>query len=155
MTLDEQIRQYLCGSPLDWYCENHANLVDDPGEKTLYMAISFALRKVGNSRIIINDDSRFWTIDQVVRVAFLASIDPLRANHKLWIDRLWSTADQNELVAFYQGIYYLSEPLFWLDKALFAARSNMTTIFKSIAHENIFPSLYFYSIQNLTTYYIP
>jgi len=143
MSLDEKIRPYLKGDELIWYCENHTKLVEQPDEKTLYLAISFATRKVGKAHIILDDDPRDWTIDQAVRVAFLAIINPQIDTHKCWIDRLWSTADQNELVAFYQGIDYLPEPLFWLDKALFAARSNMSSVFLAIAYQNKYPSVFF------------
>jgi len=143
MTLDEQIRQHLNENALTWYCENYDTLLNTPDEKTLYLSISLATRKVGKSSIKINNDSRTWTIDQAVRVVFLANMNPLLPNHRLWIDRFFTTADQNELVAIYQGIFYLPVPQFWLDKALFAARSNMTSIFLAIAYQNKFPCLYF------------
>ncbi len=143
MTLDEQIRHQLNGDASTWYCQQYDTLVNHPDEKTFYFAISLATRKVSKSHFRIKNDNRIWTVDQAVRVAFLAIMKPSIIKQKLWIDRLWATSDQNELVAFYQGISYLPDPQFWIDKALFAARSNMTSIFLAIAHQNIFPSLYF------------
>ena len=104
--------------------------------KALALAFVKAPRFISKTNIK-RDVFAGWTLDQLVRVDLLISLD--QAN----LDILFETAEMQEAVALTRALPYFSNPETFLLRATDAVRSNMGPVFDAIAFGNTFPKNYF------------
>jgi hypothetical protein len=95
-----------------------------------------------NSKNIIDGWSwQDYTLDKLVRIYIICLISELDGADQL--NLLFDTAEINEAVALHAALPALKNPTQFLLRATDAVRSNMGSVFESIAFENPYPSLYF------------
>jgi len=82
-----------------------------------------------------------YTLEKIVRIYFLCLISEMDGGDQL--NLLFDTAEINEAVALHAALPALKNPTDFLLRATDAVRSNMGSVFESIAFENPYPSLYF------------
>lgn len=81
-----------------------------------------------------------WSLDQAARVFLLLNYAKKKPEHfKSAIDKLFSAADIRELIALYQALPLLPNPQQYLLHATNGIRSNMLSVFGSIALNNSYP----------------
>ena len=98
--------------------------------------------KVENSKSIIEGwNWQDYSLDKLVRIYFICLISEQEGVSQL--DLLFDTAEINEAVALHSALPALKNPSHFLLRATDAVRSNMGSVFESIAFENPYPSLYF------------
>lgn len=98
--------------------------------------------QVGNSKNMIEGWSwQDYTLEKLVRIYFICLISEIEGADQL--DLLFDTAEINEAVALHSALPALKNPTYFLLRATDAVRSNMGSVFESIAFGNPYPSLYF------------
>ncbi len=82
-----------------------------------------------------------WTWDQAARAVLLAQL-PAQDGAALVaaVDALAARADGQELIALYQALPLLPEPVLWRDRAAEGVRSNMRPVFNAAALDNPYPA---------------
>lgn len=126
-------------------------------DRDLYLAIGLAPRKVGKADLSLGAEDLAaaqsaragwnpggWSVDQAARVALLlaaaaADVDSFPDK----FERLCTTADVRELIAFYQGLPLYPAPERYLARAAEGARTNMKAVFEAVAHRNPYPAKQF------------
>lgn len=98
--------------------------------------------QVKNSKSVIAGWSwQDYTLEKLVRIYFICLISEIEGSDQL--NLLFDTAEINEAVALHSALAALKKPTHFLLRATDAVRSNMGSVFESIAFENPYPSLYF------------
>jgi hypothetical protein len=98
--------------------------------------------KVENPKSIIEGwNWQDYTLEKLVRIYFICLISEQEGVSQL--DLLFDTAEINEAVALHAALPAVKNPTHFLLRATDAVRSNMGSVFESIAFENPYPSLYF------------
>lgn len=84
-----------------------------------------------------------WTMDRAARVLFITHL-PTESpeNHLVILDKLFQTAEINELVALYSALPLLPFPAQYVSRCAEGIRTNMTVVFEAIALNNPFPAAY-------------
>lgn len=98
---------------------------------------------------LINIDSentlpKNWSLTQIARAFFillLAQHQP--ENLKRILDKLFFCAGQEELIALYQMLFLLPDPMQFCERAIEGVRSNMATVFNAVALNNSYPANFF------------
>ena len=122
--------------------------------KRFYMAFSAACRHAGKEPLDLTKPDRAsaerirpgwapaaWTEVQAGRITLLLHRDP--RNRERWLaelDTIFGTGDLEELVALYQALPILPHPESLADRCTEGVRSNMTDVFRAVAHGNPYPS---------------
>lgn len=75
----------------------------------------------------------------LLRISWCLSQDDYVEN----INALYKTADVNELVLLGQSLAFIPDAGLFIDRARESARSNIVTVFSSIAHDNDYPKRFF------------
>lgn len=84
-----------------------------------------------------------WSIDQAARTVLLLSYPRgERERYVATLDQLFSTADTREAVALYQALPLYPYPEAFRPRAAEGLRSNMTSVFNAVAHDNPYPKDY-------------
>lgn len=97
---------------------------------------------INNSTNVIDGwDWQDYTLEKLVRIYFICLISEKDGVDQL--NLLFDTAEINEAVALHSALPALKNPTHYLLRATDAVRSNMGSVFESIAFENPYPSLYF------------
>jgi hypothetical protein len=136
-----------------WFEDRVARLSSGTTEKELYLALGYAIRRLGKSDLGLSSsdlataetirpgwDPRDWSIDQAARLALiLATDDGDAAKFKARLEQLFRTADIGELIAFYRGLPLYPYPELHVARAREGARSAMQPIFEAVAHRNPYP----------------
>lgn len=124
--------------------------------QAFYMAFAAAPRFVGKNllEITANDLAEAnqlatgfcpenWTIDRATRVLFMLYLPSESAeSHVAILEKLFQTAEINELVALYSALPLLPFPEKYVKQCEEGIRTNMTVVFEAIALNNPFPSQY-------------
>lgn len=86
-----------------------------------------------------------WQYPQLARLLVLLKISQMlsRDEYVENINALYKTADVNEMVLLGQSLAFIPHAGLFLDRARESARSNIVTVFSSIAHDNDYPGRYF------------
>ncbi|MBI1247846.1 hypothetical protein GC197_08345 [bacterium] len=122
-------------------------------KQALFMGFGFAPRKVGKVDLQLterdlNDASEArpgwqpntWTIDQAARVLMLMSIPSEDdAQYHTTIEKLFQTAEIREQICLYQALQLLPHQELFDDRLSEGTRTNIKTVFESIAHGNPLP----------------
>lgn len=106
----------------------------------------FVSKRVLNyNSLIINDLTiNSWSFDRLVRVYFLVYLENSnQLDFDVQLNSLFDTAEINESVALYSALPLFQNPEKWLLKATDAVRSNVGTVFDSIAFGNPYPFRFF------------
>ncbi|MEE8104633.1 MAG: EboA domain-containing protein [Planctomycetota bacterium] len=127
-------------------------VADEP--RTLYMAFSAAGRRTGKEPLKPTPDERAaagagradwdlssWTVDQAARVLLLLELraesgDALTAR----LDPLFQSADLGELQALCKSLPLLPFPEAHRARCADIVRTNITSVFEAVAHENPYPT---------------
>ncbi|GAA4428333.1 EboA domain-containing protein [Bremerella cremea] len=121
--------------------------------KALYMGFGFAPRKVGKADLQLterdlNDAAEAregwmphtWTIDQAARVLLLTSLPSEDdAAYFATIEKLFQTAEIREQICLYQALQLLPHQELFDDRLAEGIRTNIKSVFESIAHNNPLP----------------
>lgn len=88
---------------------------------------------------------RRWQYPQLARLLVLLKISRMlpREDYVGNINALYKTADVNEMVLLGQSLAFIPHAGLFLDRARESARSNIVTVFSSIAHDTDYPRHYF------------
>jgi len=85
-----------------------------------------------------------WTHLDIARAYFLIKItDKFRQEHVDIINQLFDTAGLAELISLYKSLHLLPQPQKFLFRATEGIRSNMSSVFKAIALNNLYPMHFF------------
>ena len=85
-----------------------------------------------------------WSVDQATRTLIALSLPSRDVNaHKEAMERLFNAADIGESIALYQALPLFPVPEHYIERAKEGLRSNMTSVFEAVAHNNPFPSDFF------------
>ncbi|MHC4548552.1 MAG: EboA domain-containing protein [Planctomycetota bacterium] len=85
-------------------------------------------------------DPRPWTVDQAGRIALVLHLPAdERAPYVATLDRLFGAADLGELVALHAALPLLPYPEAHRARCAEGVRTNMTDVFKAVAHHNPYP----------------
>lgn len=136
-----------------WFEDRVASLSSGTTEKELYLALGYAIRRLGKSDLGLSSedlviakatrpgwDPSDWSIDQAARLVFiLATDDGDAAKFKARLEQLFRTADIGELITFYRGLPLYPYPELHVARAREGARSAMQPIFEAVAHRNPYP----------------
>ncbi|MHC2068320.1 EboA domain-containing protein [Bremerella sp. T1] len=121
--------------------------------KALYMSFGFAPRKVGKADLQLterdlNDAAEArpgwkpntWTLDQAARVLLLMSLPAEDdAAYFATVEKLFQTAEIREQICLYQALQLLPHQELFDDRLSEGIRTNIKTVFESIAHHNPLP----------------
>lgn len=86
-----------------------------------------------------------WQYPQLARLLILLKVSQnlSQADYVENINALYKTADVNELVLLGQSLAFIPEAGLYIERARESARSNIVTVFSSIAHDNDYPQRFF------------
>lgn len=121
--------------------------------RTLFLDFSGALRKTGKGSLRVSPEDLAraerlrpawnparWTTDQAARIALVLSWPAGSADaYVATLDQIFQSADLGELVALYQALPVLPHPGAHVRRCAEGVRTNMTDVFKAIAHGNPYP----------------
>jgi hypothetical protein len=136
-----------------WFEQQVATLRSAASEKDLYLALGYAIRRLGKHDLDLSADElgaaksarpgwepSDWSIDQAARLAFILATDDGDApKFKARLEQLFRTADIGELIAFYRGLPLYPYAELHVARAREGARSAMQPIFEAVAHRNPYP----------------
>ena len=138
----------------EWLQEKVGQLLSDPNARKFYLAFGMVPRVIKRSpisptstqieglrAISQNFDPSQWRKDEIGRLALMLSL-PSDKNFAI-IDPLFTTADMNELVALYKGLYFLDDKERFVERAIDGIRTNMSPVFDAIALNSMMPFIYF------------
>lgn len=137
-----------------WFEETLARLAREPTDRTLYIALGFAPRRLGKADLALSAeeldaarrarpgwDPSDWSIDQAARLAFLlARFEGDEQAFVRLLETLFMTADIGELVCFYRGLPLYPGQHLLVARAREGARTNMRPVFEAVAHRNPYPA---------------
>ncbi|KAA5538786.1 EboA domain-containing protein [Adhaeribacter rhizoryzae] len=136
-----------------WLQKQLANLKT---EKEFYLAFSVAPRFTGKKHLPFTEaelqeaeklrsgfNPANWTADQVARTLLVFAIPHESPEaYVATLDRLFSTADLNELATLYASLPLLPYPEYHVKRAAEGVRTTMTQVFDAIALNNPYPHDY-------------
>ncbi len=138
--------------PARWFADELARLSSGAPERSLYLALGYATRKLGKADLALTPaeladaaglrsgwNPGDWSIDQAARLAFVLADGLSGAAFKTRLEQLFRTADIGELITFYRGLPLYPDPELHVARAREGARSGMQPIFEAVAHRNPFP----------------
>jgi hypothetical protein len=135
-----------------WLRDQCAALANGAPDRTLHLAFSLAVRKVGHPSLNVTEDEqrqaftlhsgwdlRDWTNDQAARACLLLSL-PIAPATTPSILALFQTADLGEHVALVRALFLLPHNGSLLHIAREGIRSNMGDVFHAVSQRNPYPS---------------
>lgn len=146
------LQRRLAKAPAQWFSQQFATLQSGAPERSLYLALGYATRKLGKADLALMSeelaearsvrpgwDPCDWSIDQAARLAFVLADSIGGGAFKTRLEQLFRTADIGELITFYRGLPLYPDPELHLARAREGARSGMPPIFEAVAHRNPYP----------------
>jgi hypothetical protein len=151
--LHRWLNRQLADSAARWLQDRLAELRERPSDRTLFLAIGLAPRKVGKDDLLIREKDLAaaercragwrpvaWSVDQAARLLLLLRAGGDEEQFARRLEQLFATADVGELVTFYRGLpLYPGQPRY-LRRATEGVRTNMKAVFKAVAHDNPYPA---------------
>ncbi|WP_173830546.1 EboA domain-containing protein [Emticicia sp. TH156] len=140
----EKIKIQASAKELSWI-ESKSN----GGLQSLQVAFVAVPRFISKSPVLAADTINGvsfdnWTLDKLVRVYLLASLESTdKEAYTKTLDILFDTAENNEASALIAALPFLAYPDYWLLRATNAVRSNIGPVFDAIAFGNPFPKIHF------------
>ena len=157
-TTSEYLHQFisiqLSPQANEWFEKKYAEVQSSTTSRAFFLAFGMTPKKTGTEKLQVDKNSlsellktypgfnsNYWTIDQLCRVGLMSAIST-EYNHQ-WITQLFSTADMNEQVALYKGLFFLENAKDFTEQAIEGVRTNMQPVFDAVALNNPFPKNYF------------
>lgn len=142
---------------LAWLDQATQQLSENASEQILFTRFSAASRKVGKADLVLTEEEQQtanslrvgwmpgnWSVDQITRTLLLLLFPSEDADRYVKaLERLLSSADVAEQVAFYQSLPVLPYPERFIELAIEGLRTNITAVFNAIALQNPYPADYF------------
>jgi hypothetical protein len=146
----------LAPDALEWLGDRCAAARRDGADRSFFLAFSAANRHTGKEPLALSDAEldavdqvrprwrpAHWTCDQAARTLLVTSLPHRDVEEFVTaLDKLFLAADIGELVALYQALPVLPWPKALGARCAEGARSNMTQVFRAVAHDNPYPSEY-------------
>ncbi len=160
----ERVNDLLCAwitrqssnEEVDWLRARQAEIEKGAPNWKFFTAFSAVPRYVGKDVLDLSESDladaarlrpgwtpKSWSVDQAARSVLLLSYptdDPER--YVETVDQIFSTADVRESVALYQVLPLYPFPEAFRARAAEGLRTNMTSVFDAIAHDNPYPKEY-------------
>ncbi|MEL6580615.1 MAG: EboA domain-containing protein [Cyanobacteria bacterium J06621_12] len=137
------------------WLENKISEISETGmEKVLFSAYSAASRYYEREQLSLSKEElqalpvegwnpQNWTLVQIARSLLLLSFPAEDSDRYVaTLDKIIAAADVEEAIAFYQTLPLLPHPEKFQLRAAEGIRTNMTSVFKAIAHHNSYPANY-------------
>lgn len=138
----------------DWFVQKRENLLKSQvgSDRHMFMAMGQIFRKLGKKDLVLSEDDfdqagcirekftpKGWTIDQAARLALLlGSTSEDKFSERL--ETLCRSADISELLTYYRGLPLYPHQEKYIFRATEGLRSNIKSVFESVAHNNPYPS---------------
>jgi hypothetical protein len=150
----EWVRRAVPADAARWLEGQCAKLAEGAPARALFLDFSGALRRTGKAPLPLRPEDLAradrlrpawspagWTTDQAARIALVLSWpSPDAAAYAATLDQIFQSADLGELVALYQALPVLPHPRAHVRRCAEGVRTNMTDVFRAIAHGNPYPS---------------
>lgn len=151
------VARHIQESSLIWLDDKIEKIANTGNEKIFFTAFSSVPRFTGKNDLKLTPDDlqtaaafrpgwnpSNWSVDQGARTLLvLALVQQKPEKYVQIIERAFTTADVNELVALYQSLPLFAYPEKWLKRACEGVRCNMTVVFNAVALQNPYPAEYF------------
>lgn len=137
-----------------WYSEKISEIIDKRSAKDLYLFYSVLGRRIDKDANVLNgvseqleekaihlDSINILELSRVVVLIQILEADEVFFSTK--VSKLIEVADTNELIAFLKYLVYLPNATKYKKVGVEALRTNIETVFRAIALNNPYPSLYF------------
>lgn len=151
--LHRWLNRQLPDAAAGWLQDKLAELREHPSDKTLFLAIGLAPRKVGKDDLLIREEDLAaaercrtgwrpvaWSVDQAARLLLLLRAGDDEEQFARRLEQLFATADVGELVTFYRGLPLYPGQRRYLRRATEGVRTNMKAVFEAVAHDNPYPA---------------
>jgi len=138
----------------NWFEGKLEKLKSDPSERNFFLTFGLVNRFIDKAEITFSEDELsnigkvhpafgelVWTKDQLCRLVLMMSL-PKKSNFEA-IEKLFNSADVNELVILYRGLAFLKNAKDFTLRNAEGIRTNMESVFDAIALHNPFPATYF------------
>lgn len=136
-----------------WIEERSLALGEGAPERNLFLDFSGALRRTGKAPLFLRPEDlaradrlrpawspATWTTDQAARILLVLSWPAREPDaYVATLDKLFESADLGELIALYQALPILPHPRAHVRRCAEGVRTNMTDVFKAVAHHNPYP----------------
>jgi len=128
-------------------------LAEGAPKRTLFLDFSGTLRRTGKAALgLLPEDlaradrlrpawnPAMWTTDQAARIALVLSWPAATPEEYVaTLDEIFQSADLGELVALYEALPVLPHQRAHVRRCAEGVRTNMTDVFKAVAHHNPYP----------------
>ncbi|RCJ36960.1 hypothetical protein A6770_15160 [Nostoc minutum NIES-26] len=158
--VNELLHQWLLKSAsnqgLTWLEQKQAQIASGAAERVFFTAFSAVPRYLGKENLQLTFEDLeaaqallpgwfpgHWSVDRASRTLLLLALphdEPEEYVRSL--DKIFTTADMEELVVLYQSLPLLPYPELHRQRATEGIRSNMTSVFQAIALRNPYPANY-------------
>lgn len=140
-----------CSSPeaMEWLTKTRQALLDGAPERKFFMAYSSVSRHFSHEPLgkVKGDGLREgwrpdrWVQSEAARAVLLLAVQAPDADaYRVLCDKLCASADANETVAFYRALPILPFPEAHAGRCAEGIRTNMSSVFCAVAHDNPYPS---------------
>lgn len=152
----DALARAVAPAALDWLRGEIGRQREAVDERKLGIALGLAGRKIGRTQLALTDDERasagklsagwqpeLWAADEAARVLILMAShrdDPAFAER---VDRLCTTAEITEHIAYLKGFAIFPAAPLLLGRAREGVRSSITAVFVAIACHNPYPFRHF------------
>lgn len=138
----------------NWFARKRDSLLTEEksSDRHMFMAMGQIFRKLGKKDLVLTEEDfasatntrkgftpKGWTIDQAARLALLLET----TSEDQFSDRLETlcrSADISELLTYYRGLPLYPSQEKYIFRATEGLRSNIKSVFESVAHHNPYPS---------------
>jgi len=154
MLLHRMLERRLGGEAMLWIDRASSELEHGAPERRYFLAFSAAARHSGKDPLEPDAHERreaelarpgweiaHWTCDQAARTALTLALP--EADRGAWLstlDKAFAAASVEELVALYQALPVLPHPDALVARCAEGVRTNMTSVFRAVAHRNPYPA---------------
>lgn len=147
------INRRASSAEVDWLRARQAEIEEGAPDWKFFTAFSAAPRHVGKEDLDLSEPDledagrlragwtpKGWSVDQAARAVLVLSYpSDEHDRYVATLDQVFSTADARESVALYQVLPLFPHPEAFRARAAEGLRSNMTSVFNAVAHDNPYP----------------
>jgi len=139
-----------------WLGDQITTLAAKPSDEALYVGFGQVPRRLGKGALGLSPDDLDaakraldgwcpgnWTLADAGRILLLSELPAASPGFAGRFRSLCQTADVNELVSLYRGLALYPEPAALEPQVGEGLRTNVRTVFESIAHDNPYPRRFF------------
>lgn len=151
--LESWVKRTADPAAVEWLTEQkRRNAIGGSGtDRTFFMSIGQVSRRMGKADLDLNSSDfeeadkvrpgwtpRGWSVDQASRLVLLLSStsDDVFAGR---LEKLCRSADISELLSYYRGLPLFPDQSAYVFRATEGLRSNIKSVFESVAHWNPYP----------------